>query len=186
MNLTAVNLPEINYQSMKKFLRNKILLAFTVAIGLFLVNNILLGAFVPRMPGGSDTGLTTMLAISWISLHLKKPGIIPFIYLIYGLIGLPSHLAVGDSYYFAGILLLVLSAAVFDILLYFGRYKIASYILIFPLFVASTKFTTQYFFYLKSDEWAFPDLKDSLLSLLFGYGGIFFGYLIHNYLVKTK
>ena len=171
---------------MKRFLHNKILQAFTIAVGLFLVNNILLGAFVPRLPGGSATGITTMLAISWIGFHFKRPGLIPLVYLIYGLFGLPSHFFAGDNYYFTGILLLVLPALVFDIFLYFGQYKIVSFIVIFPLFVVCVKFSTQYFFYLKSGEWNFPAWKDGLLSLLFGYAGILFGFLIHRYLVKSK
>lgn len=171
---------------MKKYLTNKLFLSITVAVGLFLVNNILLGAVVPRLPGGSATGVTTMLAIAWISLHLKKPGIIPFIFIVYGLIGLPSHLAMGDKYYFAGILLLVFPALIFDILLYFNQYSIVSYIFIFPLFVVCVKFSTQYFFYVKSGEWAYPGLKDMFLSLLFGYVGLLMGFLIQKNFAKTK
>jgi len=74
--------------------RNKILLVLGATIGLFLLNNILLGAIVPRLPGGSATGITTMFVITLLSLKLKQFGVIPVVFFIYGLIGLPSHLII--------------------------------------------------------------------------------------------
>lgn len=147
------------------------------AIGLFFLNNILLGAIVPRLPGGSATGITTMFVITWLSLKLKQFGVIPIVFFIYGLIGLPSHLAVGDNAYFLAILFLVVSTLVFDLLLKLNKYKISSYFWAFPVLAILVKLSTLYFLFLNSGKWELPDLKDFGIDLLPGYAGIAIGCL---------
>lgn len=156
----------------------KYLLVFGAAIGLFVLNNILLGFIVPKLPGGSATGITSMLVITWLSLTLRKFGHIPVIYLIYGLIGLPSHLAVGDKMYLVAISLLVLSALIYDWVLYLKRYRIIAHIFAYPLFVILVNSSYQFLNFLNTGDWTFPDLKAFLLSFPFGYAGILLGYLL--------
>jgi len=170
---------------MKNQKRNNILLVLGSTVGLFLLNNILLGAIVPRLPGGSAIGITTMFVITWLSLKLKQFGVIPVVFLIYSLIGLPSHLAAGDTSYFFAIVLLVGSAIVFDILLNIKQYQLSGYVLAFPLLALMIKFSGQYLYFLDSGEWDFPNLQDLLFASLLGYTGIGIGYTIYQ-IQQTK
>jgi len=61
-------------------LKRKTVLILGASVGLFLLNNILLGAIVPRLPGGSATGITTLFVITWLSLKLKQFGVIPVVF----------------------------------------------------------------------------------------------------------
>jgi len=171
---------------MIKSKRKEYLIVFGAAIALFVLNNILLGFIVPKLPGGSATGITSMFVVTWLSLTFRKFGHIPVIYLIYGLIGLPSHLAVGDKMYLVAILLLVLSALIYDWVLYLNHYRIPAYIFAYPLLVILVNSLYQFLNFLNAGDWTFPDLKAFLLSFPFGYAGILLGYLLSGKFSKTE
>lgn len=163
---------------MKNKKRNNILIVLGTTFGLFLLNNILLGFIVPKLPGGSATGITTMFVITWLSLKLKQFGVIPVVFLIYGLIGLPSHLAVGDNAYVLAILLLVIPTLIYDWILHLKQYKFFAYLWVFPILVALVKFSTQFLYFINSSNWQFPNFEDYFMALLLGYTGIIAGYSV--------
>jgi len=165
--------------------KNTIFLVFGTAVGLFTINNIFLGFLVPRLPGGSATGITSMLAITWLSLTLRRFGYIPVIYLIYGLIGLTSHMLVGDKMYLVVILLLTLSALIYDWVLSLKQYKITVYIFAFPLLVILVNASYQILNFLNTGDWTLPDFKGVFLSVPFGYAGILLGYLLSKKFPKA-
>jgi len=98
------------------------------AVSLFVLNNIILGAIVTRLPGGSAAGITTMFAITLASLVSRKPWAAVITYAIYGLIGLPSHLWAGDWHYLASISLVVAAGLAFDLAVLVGKRKEWSYL----------------------------------------------------------
>ena len=161
-----------------KLAKRDIFLILGTTFALFFVNNILLGAIVPRLPGGSATGITSMLAVTWLSVKLKQFGVVPALYFLYGLIGLPSHLYAGDTSYFLAILFLAIPAVIFDFFLNLKHYQPLHYLWAFPMFVILVKASMQFLLFLESGIWTWPDLKDFFMALLLGYAGIGIGIVL--------
>lgn len=157
---------------------NKIIQPYRFAVGaaiaLFILNNILLGTVVPRMPGGSASGITTMFVVTLVSLFTRRIESTPLVYLAYGLIGLPSHIAHGDWAYFTILLSLLIPATVFSLILHRLHYRPLAYFAAFPvhrLLIQGISSGLMYFFY-GQNPIAHMDALTFALSFLSGYGGI--------------
>ncbi len=160
--------------------KNQFIFIILSAAALFLLNNILLGSIIPRMPGGSALGITTIFMIALASLLIKRFGCITLIYLVYGFIGLPSHLWQGDVNYLSIIFLLIVSAIVFDAILYFNKYRISSYIISLPIFALIMQLAHAIFAYFAENKIVALDWKSTILSIMIGYLAITLAYLIHE------
>lgn len=168
--------------------KQQVLFIIISALALFIVNNFILGAVVPRLPGGSSNGITTMFFVTFVSLILKRFGGIPILYLVYGCVGLPSHLLAGDWFYLVIVLLLILSSVLFDWLLKIQRYRIKAYVLSFPVFavlmqviyVAHSHLISGYQINFSSSVYTV------LMSLLLGYSGMILAFIFHRRFAKSK
>jgi hypothetical protein len=105
------------------------------SIGLFILNNFVLGAYVSRYLGGSDAGLTSMVFITFAVLSVRKQGAIPLVYATYGAIGAVSHLMAGDTGYLLAIALLAGCGFVFNWFLHKRDYAPVAFVVAFPVFV---------------------------------------------------
>lgn len=162
-------------------LKNKqYLFVFGASVILFITNNIIFGRIIPRLPGGSAFGITTMFTITLVSFILKRFGCIPIMYFTYSLIGIPSHLIANDWSYLVLVLLLVVSAFIFDWLLYKKNYQISSYYIALPIFMVLTKVMNFIFVYFFKGERPIIELKieTMILSLVLGYIGITLAYIL--------
>jgi len=159
--------------------RNK-KLVFTVIVAfiLFFVNNILLGSIVPRMPGGSATGITTMFAVTCLGLIVRQPGYIPLLFFVYGLIGLPSHLFIGDWLYLLIIFLMILCALIYDWILSMLKYSLKAHLVAFPLFFIMTQICSMGMSGSFNGKELHLNIEYNTIvnSLLLGYSGIFLAY----------
>ncbi len=65
---------------------------------------------------------------------MERLGGIPILYLVYGCIGLTSHLLMGDWPYVVIVMLLIMSSILFDWMLQIQGYSIKAYALSFSVF----------------------------------------------------
>jgi hypothetical protein len=160
--------------------KNQYRFVIIAAVVLFIINNIILGSIVPKLPGGSAFGITTMFTLVFVSLTVKKSGSVPIIYIVYGFIGAVSHLSVGDWMYVLFITALVLSAAGFAWFLNKFNYRLWTYFTGLPFFIIITRILNFAIIYFVKDQTAVPDtnIQTLALALLMGYSGIVLGYLV--------
>jgi hypothetical protein len=118
-----------------RFTKKQVLFLIIGSISLFVLNNFLLGAYVSRSLGGSDAGLTSMAFITFAVLAVKKKGVIPFVYVIYGAIGAVSHLMAGDTGYPLTIALLAGCGFAFNWFLHKRDYAPGAFVVAYPIFV---------------------------------------------------
>jgi hypothetical protein len=168
--------------------RRQYLFIIASAAALFVLNNLILGAVVPRLPGGSSNGITTMFVVTFVSLTIKRIDCIPLIYFIYALIGLPSHLFIGDWLYLVSILLLLVSAVIFNWLLNKLDYRITSYIIALPVFVIVLQAVNLIYLYFVNGQNPILhiDIYSVFLSLLMGYGGILTAFVFFNFMRSKR
>ena len=171
---------------MKSLKTKQLLWLAGAAASLFILNNIMLGFIIPRLPGGSSTGISSMFVLTLISLYFKRFGNIPIIYLFYGLFGLISHLLAGDSMYLLAILFLVLSALVYDLLLYFGKYHVLANLYALPVFIVIENIAMQVLGYIGSGHWNFPKMDGFLMNLVYGFAGIGIAFIVHRIFERKK
>jgi len=105
------------------------------ALVLFIVNNIFLSIFLSKLPGGSAAGITTIYVISLVSLVIRKFKSVTMIFIIYGSIGILSHIMVGDWIYIPKVAIVIMIAALFDFLLHESSYRATSFFFGFAIFV---------------------------------------------------
>lgn len=142
------------------------------AVVLFIVNNIFLGAFLSKMPGGSAAGITTIYVISLVSLVIRKFKSVTMVYMIYGSIGILSHIMVGDWIYIPKVAIVIIIAAIFDFFLHENSYRITSFIFGFALFVFLLNLADYGFSYMIGNFAKPVEIKDIIISLACGYAGI--------------
>ncbi len=154
--------------------RQRLLFVLCIAVSLFLLNNILLGSIVPRLPGGSSYGTTTMFAATVVGMALQKSGHIPIMFLVYGLLGLPSHLFVGDRLYPVSMLLWIFCAVIFDQLVKRQGYSFRGYLISFPFFALLYRLIHFAYLYLVgvADPFATFRISTEGMALVLGYAGI--------------
>jgi hypothetical protein len=155
------------------------------ALVLFIVNNVFLSIFLSKMPGGSAAGITTVYVISLVSLVIRKFKSVTMVFIIYGSIGILSHIMVGDWIYIPKVAIVIMIAALFDFLLHESSYRATSFIFGFAIFVFLLNVTDYGFSYL-FENFAKPmNIKDVILSLAYGYAGIIFAFATYE-LIRNK
>ncbi|MPM42555.1 hypothetical protein SDC9_89221 [bioreactor metagenome] len=179
-----------NKQSTNIIKKNRMLskgdwLIVVSALVLFIVNNIFLSIFLSKMPGGSAAGITTIYVISLVSLVLRKFKSITMIFIIYGSIGILSHIMVEDWIYIPKAAIVIMIAAAFDFILYKNNYRATSFIFGFAIFIFLLNITEYSFSYLFEDFAKPMNIKNILLSLAHGYIGIIFAFATYE-LIKNK
>ena len=155
------------------------------ALVLFIVNNVFLSIFLSKMPGGSAAGITTIYVISVVSLVIRKFRSITLVFIIYGSIGILSHIMVEDWIYIPKVAIVIMIAALFDFILHKKSYGATSFIFGFAIFVFLLNVTEYSFSYLFEDFAKPMNIKDIILSLAYGYIGIMFAFATYE-LIKNK
>jgi hypothetical protein len=133
------------------------------------------------MPGGSASGITTMFTVTFVSLAIKRIWSMPMVYGIYGIIGLISHLLVGDWLYMPMILSVVMLSLFYNWIVHKYHYSIAAYLILLPLYVIILQYLNFIFFYLVNNQKAefIINPNSVFLSALFGCTGIILAYLCY-------
>ncbi len=150
------------------------------AIGLFLLNNVILAAIVPSIPGGMATGITTIFVLALLALTTRVFGTVSIIYLISGLLGVFSQLPAGSQLELPGVFLLVFAGFTLDWVLYLNKYHIISLVIAYPLFsLLVNLFFMAYSYHVNHQPPAF-DTTDFIFSLLLGYAGIILAHAIYR------
>lgn len=155
------------------------------ALLLFIVNNIFLSIFLSKMPGGSAAGITTIYVISLVSLVIRKFKSVTMVFIIYGSIGILSHIMAGDWIYIPKVAIVIMIAALFDFLLYESSYRATSFIFGFAIFVFLLNVADYGFSYLFENFAKTIHVKDIILSLASGYAGIIFAFATYE-LIRNK
>jgi hypothetical protein len=155
------------------------------ALVLFIVNNVFLSILLSKMPGGSAAGITTIYVISLVSLVIRKFKSITMVFIIYGSIGILSHIMVGDWIYIPKVAIVIMIAALFDFILHKNSYRATSFIFGFAIFIFLLNISDYSFSYLFEDFAKPMNIKDMILSLAYGYIGIIFAFATYE-LIKNK
>jgi hypothetical protein len=160
----------------------RILFLIVGSIGLFFLNNFVLGAYVSRYLGGSDAGLTSMAFITFAVLSVRKKGAIPLVYATYGAIGAVSHLLAGDTGYLLTIALLADCGFVFNWFLHQRGYAPGAFIVAFPIFVILLRASVPAARSIIGA--AFPSwnqlLGKTALTVVLGYLGMLAGFVVYK------
>ncbi len=162
---------------------------------LLFVFNFTLGAgiiAVTGIPGGSAliTGITNLIVITFVALTLKRVGSLTLLYFVYGIIALPTHMAGGPPGFIWKIPLLVISAFLFEILLYFSNYKKIGFIIGLPIFTIFG-FGTYLLTYWLLGMPEFEKLSTTLhiifiMFTILGYIGMWLGFILYNRLKNKR
>jgi len=163
--------------NIKQQKRHQLFLIIVATMILFILNNIILGSVIPRMPGGSATGVTTMFIVTFVSLTIKKNWCIPMVYFIYGSIGLISHLLIDDWFYLFIILSITVISVIFNWVIHWYKYNITAYIIFFPVFVIILQFVNSGLLYIAKGQNLVMNLHATVLAIIFGYAGIMLAYI---------
>ena len=155
------------------------------ALVLFIVNNIFLTVFLSKIPGGSAAGITTIYVISLVSLVIRKFKSITMIFIVYGSIGILSHIMVGDWIYIPKVIIVIIIAALFDFFLHRSSYRATSFILGLALFIFILNITEYGFSYFFENFVNSMNIKDVFLSLASGYAGMILAFATYE-LIRNK
>ena len=173
--------------------RELIFIALMAAL-LFVVNfSIGEGIIVATgIPGASGfiTGITNVLFITFVALNLRKFGAVSLLYLVYGIIALPTHMAGGPPGFILKIPVLVLIALSYEIIIYFARFKKIGFIIGLPIFVIFGMMLYLGTYYLLGMP-EFNKMYGAALTLtivftIFGYLGLWLGFLLYNRLKDKR
>ena len=167
----------------------KQLIFIALMAALLFVVNFTIGAgiiAVTEIPASSGfiTGLTNVLVVTFVALTMRKFGALSLLYLVYGILALPTFMAGGPPGFVWKIPMLVLSAFIFESGLWFFRYKKYGFIISLPIFVV-----TGLLIYL-GGFWLFgiPGLDKFIqaipvflvLFIMLGYLGMWLGFKLFN------
>lgn len=114
------------------------LVFIALSAALLFVLNFSLGAGViaaTGIPGSSALvdGITNLLVITFAALVIRKFGVMGTLYFIYGIIALPTHMAGGPPGFIPKIFLLAGSAYVYDLIVYWSRFRKWGFIVGLPI-----------------------------------------------------
>lgn len=164
-----------------------------MAAALFVVN-LLVGSGIIAATGivgasGFVTGLTNLIFITFTALVLKRFWSLTLLYLIYGILAIPTPMAGGPPGFFWKIIPLIITAFIFEVVVYFFHYKKRGFVIALPAFVilGISAYILTY--------WALgmPELEKviavwPIMIIAFvplGYLGIWLGFVIYNR-IKNK
>lgn len=143
------------------------------------------------IPGGSAfvTGFTNLMFVAFVGLTVRKFGVLSLMYLIYGILALPTHMAGGPPGFVWKILPLVIGALVIDICIKVSGEK-KGLIIGLPLYIAVTlPLFLGIYYTLGMPEFdkmlsAAPVLAVAFLVL--GYLGMWAGFKVHQKLKNKR
>lgn len=169
--------------------KTKELIFIAMMAALMFVINFTIGSgiiAVTGIPGGSlfVTAITNIIAVTIISLTIKKFWTITMFYTLYGVIALPSNMAGGPPGFVWKIPCIMLTGIIFDIVVYFANYKKIGYYLVLPIdgILGQGAYMLTYYF-LGMKEFAvllkaIPYLLPVILVL--GYIGLYLAFIIYD------
>lgn len=177
----------------KKF-KTKELIFIAIMAALLFVINFVIGAWIVAatgVPGSSVliTGISNLIILTFVSLVIRKFGAATFLYFIYSIITLPTHLSGGPPGFLPKIPLMILLGLAFDIPNSIAKYRKIGFV--FGMIAISIAGVILY----PLAYWLFdiPSL-DKLIALIpialiayfvLGSIGIWLGFLLHKKL-KNK
>ncbi|MDO8661539.1 MAG: MptD family putative ECF transporter S component [Candidatus Woesearchaeota archaeon] len=173
-------------------IRQLIFIALMSAL-LFVVN-LTIGSGIIALtgiPGGSAfvTGISNLVVIVFVALTLKKFGSLSLLYLIYGLLALPTDMAGGPPGFIWKIPLLVVPTLLFDYIIWQSNYAKKGFIIGFPFFtVFGFALYLGTFWLLGMPEFSRMYNAFALLAIVFivlGYFGMWLGFMLYNRLKNS-
>jgi len=162
-----------------------------MAAALFVVNLIIGSGIIAAtgVPGASGfvTGLTNLIFITFTALVLKRFWSLTILYLIYGILAIPTPMAGGPPGFFWKIIPLVITAFIFEVVVRIFNYRKRGFVIALPAFVVvgiSAYILTYWIL-------GMPELEKIIavwpimiaLFVPLGYLGIWLGFKIYN---RTK
>lgn len=173
----------------------KELIFIALMAALLFVINFAIGAgiiAVTGIPGGSAlvTGITNLIVVTFVALAIKKFGTIGLLYLVYGILALPTDMAGGPPGFVWKIPLLAGSALVFELFLRFTNYRKLGFIVGLPIFTLFG-FAVYLLAYWLLGMPEFDKLLKALpvifvMFTILGYIGIWLGFVIYNRLKEKR
>lgn len=120
------------------YFTTKQLVFIALMAALLFVLNFVVGSWIIALsgvPGSSAfiTGITNLAVVSFVALTLRKLGSISLLYLVYGLLALPTPMAGGPPGFVWKIPALVFSALLFELVLHFTKYRKVGFIVGIPV-----------------------------------------------------
>ncbi len=100
-------------------------LALPVAAGVtvFILNNVLLARLLTSLPGGTVLATTTMAAVGFVAMRVRRAGTVTLVYATYGVLAILGHLGVDAGAEAFAVARVLGAALVFDMLLALGRFR---------------------------------------------------------------
>src|SRR3989338_10383853 len=110
-----------------------------MAAALFVVNLIIGSGIIAAtgVPGASGfvTGLTNLIFITFTALVLKRFWYLTILYLVYGILAIPTPMAGGPQGFIFKIIPLVITAFTFEVVVNFFNYRKKGFVIALPAFV---------------------------------------------------
>lgn len=175
--------------------KTKELIFIALTAALLFVVNFSIGAgiiAVTGIPGASGfiTGITNLIFITIVALTLRKFGAVSLLYLIYGIIALPTHMAGGPPGFIWKIPVLVLIALLFEITIYIAKFRKIGFILGLPVFVVGGMMLYLGTYYLlgmpEFDKMYSAALALAVIFTVLGYIGMWLGFILYNRLKNKR
>ncbi len=143
-------------------------LALPVAAGVtvFILNNVLLARLLTSLPGGTVLATTTMAAVGFVAMRVRRAGTVTLVYATYGVLGILGHLGVDAGSYVFHVARVLAAAVVFDAVLALGRFRRWALPLALLPCAGLLLFGT--------------DLRRALAALAFAGGGLALGVLLEQ------
>lgn len=165
------------------------LVFIAIMAALLLAMNFVIGAGVIAMTGipGSSAlvdGVTNLAVITVVALTVRRFGVIGALYLVYGVLAIPTHMAGGPPGFIWKAPLLALGGFLFDTVLYLTNYEKKGFFIALPVMtVVGFALYLPVYYYLGMPAFqklwdAFPYLAGSFILL--GYAGIYVGYAVYD------
>ncbi len=161
---------------------------------LLFVVNFSLGAGIIVISGipassGFITGLTNLIFITLTALIIRKFGSVTLMYVVYGLLAIPTPMAGGAPGLVWKVIPLIISAFLLEIPLYAAKYKKLGFIIGVPVLIVVGAISYVLFYVLLGLPEADKFLKAIPIMLvaftILGYIGTWLGFVIYNK-IKNK
>lgn len=124
---------------LRTFTTKQLIFIALMAALLFVINFVVGEGIIVAtgIPGSSGfvTGLTNLAVLTLIGLIFRRLGAITLLYLIYGFLAIPTHMAGGPPGAIWKIIPLIITAFVFDLPTWLFKYRKVGFIVGLPAFV---------------------------------------------------
>lgn len=95
----------------------------TAGVVVFGLNNFLLARLLTALPGGTVLAPTTMAAVAFVALRVRRAGAVTLVYATYGVLGVLGHLGVDAGTYVFHLPRVLAAAAAFDLVLALSSFR---------------------------------------------------------------